>query len=217
MPEKKTSAKKPTARPKPASAHKPKAKVAASAGEAGESRAKPEGAVEHPTEGRTAAKGEGIAPKAQNRFSAARKPKTYVPKPNDIVRRWHLVDADGLVLGRAASRIAHILRGKHKAMYTPHADAGDYVVVINAEKVKLTGSKEEKKIYYRHSLHPGGLKATLARDVRARTPERLIERAVRLMIPRNPLGREVLRKLKIYVGPVHPHQAQHPQPLKLDL
>ena len=143
--------------------------------------------------------------------------RTYSPKASEIQRAWFVIDADGLVLGRVATEVARILRGKHKPMYTPHADAGDYVVVVNAEKVKLTGSKDEKKPYYRHSLHPGGLKTTFARDIRARNPERLIEAAVRRMIPRNPLGREVLRKLKIYVGPAHPHQAQQPKPLKLDL
>ncbi len=211
MPDTKKSAKKPTAHAKPAAARRAKAKTSTHAGEAHA------GAAEQSAKVSTVAKVDVPAPKAQNRFSAARKPKTYMPKPNDIVRSWHVVDLDGLVLGRAASRIAQVLRGKHKPMYTPHADAGDYVVVINAEKVKLTGTKEEKKPYYRHSLHPGGLKTTLARDIRARTPELLIERAVRLMIPRNPLGREVMRKLKIYVGPVHPHQAQDPKPLKLDL
>ena len=208
MPDTKKPAKKPTGAAKPTTAHKPKSRAAAvkagdAAGPSTAAASKPAAPV--------------ITPKSENRFSAARKPKTYMLKPQDIERHWHLVDLDGLVLGRAASRIAHILRGKHKPMYTPHADAGDYVVVVNAEKVKLTGSKDEKKPYYRHSLHPGGLKTTFARDIRARNPERLIEAAVRRMIPRNPLGREVLRKLKIYVGPAHPHQAQQPKPLKLDL
>jgi len=207
MPDTKKAAKKPTARAKPAASHKPKAKASAVAKKEGESA----------VEAHAAVAAETIAPKAQNRFSAARKPKTYVAKPHEIVRAWHLVDVDGLVLGRAASRIAHILRGKHKPIYTPHVDAGDYVVVINAEKVKLTGTKEEKKTYYRHSLHPGGLKTTLARDLRARTPDRLIERAVARMIPRNPLGRECMSKLKIYIGAAHPHAAQQPKPLKLDL
>jgi large subunit ribosomal protein L13 len=182
MPDTKKSAKKPTAHAKPAAARVAKAKTSTHAGEAHP------GAAEQSAKVSAVEKIDVPTPKAQNRFSAARK-----------------------------SRIAQVLRGKHKPMYTPHADAGDYVVVINAEKVKLTGTKEEKKPYYRHSLHPGGLKTTLARDIRARTPELLIERAVRLMIPRNPLGREVMRKLKIYVGPVHPHQAQDPKPLKLDL
>jgi large subunit ribosomal protein L13 len=202
MPDTKKAASKPTARAKSAAPRKPAAKASAVPADVSHAEA-PETVV--------------LGPKAQNRFSAARKPKTYVAKPHEIVRAWHLVDLDGVVLGRAASRIAHILRGKHKPIYTPHVDAGDYVVVINAEKVKLTGSKEEKKTYYRHSLHPGGLKTTLARDLRARTPDRLIERAVSRMIPRNPLGRECMRKLKIYVGTVHPHTAQQPKPLKLDL
>jgi large subunit ribosomal protein L13 len=210
MAESKKPANKPTGRAKPAASRKPKAKVATE--ETGTKRSAAAAASQPAVSGDSAFK-----PKSQNRFSAARKPKTYMVRPQDIVREWHLVDLDGLVLGRAASRIAHILRGKHKPMYTPHADAGDYVVVVNAEKVKLTGSKEDKKPYYRHSLHPGGLKTTLARDMRARNPERLIEAAVRRMIPRNPLGRDVLSKLKIYVGPAHPHQAQQPKPLKLDL
>jgi len=209
MPDTKKSAKKPTSTTKPAAERKPKASTEAV--ETGAAKAGTRGPAP------TTAQAQSLTPKAQNRFSAARKPKTWVAKPHEIVRQWHLVDLDGLVLGRAASRIAHVLRGKHKPIYTPHVDAGDYVVVVNAEKVKLTGSKEEKKPYYRHSLHPGGLKTTLARDMRARNPERLIEAAVRRMIPRNPLGRECLSKLKVYVGPVHPHQAQQPKPLKLDL
>jgi large subunit ribosomal protein L13 len=208
MPEKKKPAQKSSGRAKAAPARKAKTKVSAAAADSKRSDSKTAPAAEAlPV----------IRPKSENRFSTARQPKTYMLKPQDVVRQWHLVDLEGLVLGRAASRIAHILRGKHKPTYTPHADAGDFVVVVNAEKVKLTGSKDEEKPYYRHSLHPGGLKTTLARDMRARNPERLIEAAVRRMIPRNPLGRDVMSKLKIYAGPAHPHQAQQPKPLKLDL
>jgi large subunit ribosomal protein L13 len=207
MAEKKTPAKKASGRAKPVATRKTKVKAAATHADGSPKR-------EASTKEAVVA---SVAPKAQNRFSAARKRTTYMLKAQDIAREWHLVDLDGLVLGRAASRIAHILRGKHKATYTPHADAGDYVVVVNAEKVKLTGTKEESKPYYRHSLHPGGLKTALAKDLRKQTPERILEAAVRRMIPRNPLGRDVMSKLKIYAGPVHPHQAQQPKPLKLDL
>ena len=114
-----------------------------------------------------------------------------------------------------ASRIASILRGKHKPIYTPHVDTGDFVIIVNAEKVKLTGSKDLQKPYYRHSMHPGGLKTILARDVRVRDPERLLQDAIRRMISRNPLGRDMMSKLHVYKGPSHPHQAQKPKPLAL--
>jgi large subunit ribosomal protein L13 len=156
-----------------------------------------------------------VGAKAENRFSQARPPATYMASKNKVDRRWFLVDAEGLVLGRAASRIATILRGKHKVIYTPHVDTGDFVVVINAEKIQLTGGKELKKLYYRHSGHPGGLKTTTAEVVRGRKPEMLMREAVRRMIPRNPLGRQVMSKLKIYAGPIHPHQAQRPEALTL--
>jgi len=154
-------------------------------------------------------------PKSQNRFSAAKPPATYMAPKNKIERRWFLVDAEGLVLGRAASRIATILRGKHKVIYTPHIDTGDFVVVINAEKIQLTGGKELKKLYYTHSGHPGGLKTRTAETVRAKKPELLMWEAVRRMIPRNPLGRQCMSKLKVYAGPIHPHQAQRPEALAL--
>jgi large subunit ribosomal protein L13 len=163
-----------------------------------------------------AAKRPKVAQKTANRFTRAAPFSTFVPdaqhKPS---RRWFVIDATGLILGRAASRIARVLRGKHKPSYTPHADVGDFVIIVNAEKVKLTGSKEEQKPYYRHSMHPGGLKTVIARDVRVRDPERLLEDAIRRMIPRNPLGRDMLRKLHVYRGPTHPHQAQKPEPLAL--
>ncbi len=164
----------------------------------------------------TAAKRPKVAQKTANRFTRAAPFRSFVPsaqhKPS---RRWFVIDATDLVLGRAASRIARVLRGKHKPSYTPHADVGDFVIIINAEKVKLTGSKEEQKPYYRHSMHPGGLKTVIARDVRVRNPERLLEDAIRRMIPRNPLGRDMMRKLHVYRGPTHPHQAQKPEPLAL--
>ncbi len=165
---------------------------------------------------RAAAKA-AIAPKALNPYSKARSFTSYMPTEGQTPRQWFLVDADGLVLGRAASRIAFILRGKHKPVYTPHTDTGDFVVVINAEKIKLTGSKEEDKPYRSHSLHPGGLKTSYARDVRAKQPEELLLKAVQRMIPRSPLGRDMFLKLKVYKGPTHPHQAQRPQPLTLPL
>jgi large subunit ribosomal protein L13 len=155
--------------------------------------------------------------KADNPFSKARPFTSYMAPKNKIERKWFVVDADGLVLGRAASRIAHILRGKHKPQYTPHTDTGDFIVVINAEKVRLTGNKEEEKPYRHHSLFPGGLKTAFARDVRARQPEELIREAVRRMIPRSPLGRAQFLKLKVYAGPTHPHQAQRPEALTLPL
>jgi large subunit ribosomal protein L13 len=157
-----------------------------------------------------------VPQKTDNRFTRAAPFSTFVPHGKQkISRRWFVVDATGLILGRAASRIAMVLRGKNKPTWTPHADVGDFVIIINADKVKLTGSKEEQKPYYRHSMHPGGLKTVLARDVRVRNPERLLEDAIRRMIPRNPLGRDVLGKLHVYRGPTHPHQAQKPEPLAL--
>ena len=141
--------------------------------------------------------------------------KTYSPKRADIERDWFVVDATGLRLGRLASVVASALRGKHKTMYTPHADTGDFVVVVNADKVLLSGRKEDQKIYRRHSGRPGGLKETTAREMRAKKPERMIELAIKGMLPKNSLGRAMYRKLKVYSGPQHPHQAQQPQPLDM--
>lgn len=143
--------------------------------------------------------------------------KTYTPKAGDIERAWHLVDASGLPLGRLASEIAGILKGKHKAMYTPAADTGDFVVVVNAEKVAVTSDKSRTKIYYRHSGFPGGIKAETFESLRQRRPEAIIERAVRGMLPKNRLGRKMIKKLKVYAGPDHPHQAQAPAPLDLQI
>jgi large subunit ribosomal protein L13 len=140
--------------------------------------------------------------------------KTYSAKPADIQRKWYLIDADGVVLGRLATIIAMRLRGKHKPLYTPHIDCGDNIVVINAEKVRLTGRKREDKVFHWHTGHPGGVKTrTMRQLLEGRFPERVIEKAVERMITRNPLGRTQLRKLHVYKGPEHPHQAQNPEVL----
>ncbi len=142
--------------------------------------------------------------------------KTISAKADDVKRDWFLVDADGKTLGRLATEIARRLRGKHKTIYTPHVDTGDYIVVINAEKVRVSGNKAKDKMYYRHSGYMGGLKATNFSDMIERSPERVIEIAVKGMLPRNPLGREMYRKLKVYAGPQHQHTAQQPQPLEIN-
>ena len=141
--------------------------------------------------------------------------KTASARPQDVQHDWFVVDAEGRTLGRLASAIARRLRGKHKAEYTPHVDTGDYIVVVNAEKVRVTGTKERDKIYHRHSGYPGGIKSVSLGKLRATHPERLIAGAVRGMMPRNPLGRAMLRKLKVYSGPSHPHAAQQPRTLEL--
>ena len=140
---------------------------------------------------------------------------TYSAKPSDIKREWHLIDASDKVLGRISTHIAMMLKGKHKPMYTPSMDTGDFIVVINAGKVKLTGSKEDKKLYYTHSMHPGGFRATTASTLRARHPEDLVINAVRRMLPRSALGRQMMRKLKVYAGEAHPHVAQKPVPFEI--
>src|ERR671937_1820229 len=139
--------------------------------------------------------------------------KTYNAKPGEIARRWYVVDAQGKTLGRLATAIAETLRGKRKPQYTPHVDTGDFVVVVNAEKVAVTGKKLDDKIYYRHSGYPGGLKQRTLREELDRRPTEVIRKAVRGMLPRNRLGRAQLRKLKVYAGPEHPHEAQRPEPL----
>lgn len=141
--------------------------------------------------------------------------KTYTPKADEIERRWWVVDAEGKTLGRMATRIAHVLRGKHKPMFTPHLDVGDYVVVINAEKVALTGNKADQKTYFRHSGYMGGEKHIPFRRMIERHPDRVIELAVRGMLPKNTLGRHIRRKLKVYAGTEHPHQSQQPQHLEI--
>ena len=137
--------------------------------------------------------------------------KTYSPKPEHIQRRWYVLDASEQVLGRLATEAAHILRGKHKPIYAPHADVGDYVIIVNASKVVLTGGKETKKIAYRHSGHPGGITATLYEDLLSRRPAFAVEKAVRGMLPKNRLGRSMIKKLHVEAGPEHRHQAQKPE------
>lgn len=141
--------------------------------------------------------------------------RTWMAKPREVEDRWWLVDAKGRVLGRLASQVAKLLIGKHKPEYTPHVDTGDYVVVINAEKVVLTGKKWKEKVYYRHTGWPGGLRQMTAEEMIKRHPERLFYLAVKGMLPKNKLGRKLLKKLKVYAGESHPHQAQKPQPLEL--
>ncbi len=141
--------------------------------------------------------------------------KTYSAKPAEVQRDWYLVDATDKTLGRLASEIARRLRGKHKPVFTPHVDAGDYIVVVNADKIRLTGKKEQDKQYVWHTGYPGGIKSRNVAEVRARHPERLIEHAVRGMLPKNRLGRAMLKKLKVYAGSEHRHHAQQPQPLEL--
>jgi large subunit ribosomal protein L13 len=143
------------------------------------------------------------------------KVKTRFAKKGDVERKWYVVDATDKVLGRLASRIATYLRGKHKPQFTPNVDTGDFIVVINAEKVKLTGKKLDKKIYYHHTGYPGGLKAETARSRLQRKPGQVIMDAVWGMLPKNRLGRKLLKKLKVYRGPEHPHTAQNPEPLEL--
>lgn len=141
--------------------------------------------------------------------------KTYSPKPSEVKHEWYLVDAEGKTLGRLASEIAKVLRGKHKPIYAPHLDTGDYVIVINAEKVHVTGNKLDQKMYYRHSGYPGGLTSITLREQLKRHPTRVIRSAVKGMLPHNRLGRAMMKKLKIYGGDSHPHQAQGPKPLEL--
>ena len=138
--------------------------------------------------------------------------RTYTPKPGEITRAWHVIDATDVVLGRLASQTAILLRGKHKPTFAPHVDVGDFVIIINAEKVALTGAKAEQKKAYRHSGFPGGLTATSYTELLAKNPERAVEKAVRGMLPRTTLGRQQLTKLKVYAGSEHPHAAQQPQP-----
>lgn len=142
--------------------------------------------------------------------------RTYVATPETRERVWHVVDAEGKTLGRLATRVADVLRGKHKPEYTPHCDTGDFVVVVNAAKVAVSGRKREQKTYYRHSGYPGGLRSRTLEEMLERRPEEVIRKAVRGMLPRNRLGRAQLGKLKVYAGPDHPHQAQKPQPLEIE-
>ena len=141
--------------------------------------------------------------------------KSYMQKSETVERKWYVIDATDVPLGRLASRAAHILRGKHKVTYTPHIDCGDNVIIINAEKVKLTGNKEEKKMYYNHSMYPGGLRERTAKVMRERYPEEMVERAVKGMLPHNRLGRQMYRKLFVYKGSEHPHMAQKPEVMEV--
>jgi large subunit ribosomal protein L13 len=141
--------------------------------------------------------------------------RTYSATPREIEREWLVVDAQGQTLGRLATRIASVLRGKHKPIYSPHLDCGDFVIVVNAEKVAVTGRKLDQKMYYRHSGYPGGLKEIDLRKQLQLHPERVVESAVRGMLPKNRLGRKLFKKLKVYAGPTHPHQAQQPKTLEI--
>jgi large subunit ribosomal protein L13 len=141
--------------------------------------------------------------------------RTYTPKPAEVTRTWHVIDATDVVLGRLASQTAVLLRGKHKTTFAPHVDGGDFVIIINAEKVALTGAKLEQKKAYRHSGFPGGLKSTSYTELLAKNPAKAVEKAVRGMLPHTTLGREQLTHLKVYAGPEHPHAAQKPQPFEI--
>ena len=139
--------------------------------------------------------------------------KTYMASPATIERKWYVVDATGYTLGRLASEVAKVLRGKNKAVFTPHIDTGDYVIVVNADKIKVTGKKLDQKIYYRHSDYVGGMKETTLREMMAKKPEKVVELAVKGMLPKGPLGRQMYTKLHVYAGPEHNHQAQKPEVL----
>jgi large subunit ribosomal protein L13 len=141
--------------------------------------------------------------------------KTFMPKESEIDRQWFVVDAEDQVLGRLATQVASILRGKHKPEFTPHLDAGDFIIIVNAEKVRVTGSKDTQKRYYRHSQYPGGIRSLTFNEMIDRHPERVIQTAVRGMLPKNALGRRTLRKLRVYCGPTHPHSGQQPVPLDI--
>jgi large subunit ribosomal protein L13 len=142
--------------------------------------------------------------------------KTFVATPESRQRDWYVVDAEGKTLGRLATQIAEVLRGKRKPEYTPHCDTGDFVVVVNADRIRVTGNKRESKRYYRHTGYPGGIRSRTLGDMLERRPEEVIRKAVRGMLPRNRLARQQLRKLKVYAGPDHPHQAQQPKPLEIE-
>ena len=143
--------------------------------------------------------------------------KSYMAKPQDIVKKWYVVDVADQPLGRIASEVAKVLRGKHKPTFTPHMDTGDFVIILNAEKIKLTGKKWEDKKYYRHSGYPGGLKEITYDKLRAKSPEKILQLAIKGMLPKNALGRSQFKKLKVYAGAEHPHQAQQPEELKVNI
>ena len=142
--------------------------------------------------------------------------KTYYAKPGEVQREWLLVDATDMTLGRLASAVAQVLRGKNKPTYTPHVDTGDFVVVVNCDKIKVTGAKVTDKVYYRYTNHPGGLRQETFQEAMAKHPERVIQHAVKGMLPKGTLGRQMLKKLKVYTGPEHPHQAQNPRKIDLE-
>ncbi len=142
--------------------------------------------------------------------------RTFTPRPTDIERTWHVVDAQDLVLGRMATEVARILRGKHKPTFAPHVDTGDHVIIVNADKVVLTSNKTESKLLWRHSGFPGGIKSQTYGEALGRNPEDTVRRTIRGMLPKNRLGRQMLKKLKVYAGPTHPHAAQNPQPLVIE-
>ena len=139
--------------------------------------------------------------------------KTYMPNPSQVERKWYVVDAEGKTLGRLASEVAKVLRGKNKPVYTPHIDTGDYVIIINAEKVAVTGKKLDQKVYYHHSDYVGGMKETTLKEMMAKKPEKVLELAVKGMLPKGPLGRSMIKKLHVYAGPEHKHEAQKPEVL----
>lgn len=141
--------------------------------------------------------------------------RTFSPKSSDVQRQWHVIDAADLVLGRLASNAAQLLRGKHKPIYAPHVDTGDFVIIVNAEKVALTGNKREQKFAYRHSGYPGGLRAVRYSELLDKHPERAVEKAIKGMLPKTKLGRQMAKKLKVYAGPNHPHAAQQPEPYEI--
>jgi large subunit ribosomal protein L13 len=141
--------------------------------------------------------------------------RTYTPKPADVQRQWHVIDATDVVLGRLASQVAILLRGKHKPIYAPHLDTGDFVIVVNADKVALSGNKREQKRAYRHSGYPGGLRSISYGDLLDKHPERAVEKAIKGMLPKNSLGRKMFGKVKVYAGPEHPHKAQQPVPFEI--
>jgi large subunit ribosomal protein L13 len=141
--------------------------------------------------------------------------RTYSPKPGDVQRQWHVIDATDIVLGRLASHTATLLRGKHKPIYAPHVDTGDFVIIVNAAKVALTGNKRQQKVEYRHSGYAGGLRSTSYEQLLAKNPRRVVEKAVKGMLPSGTLGRQMFSKLKVYAGPEHPHQAQQPVPFEI--
>jgi large subunit ribosomal protein L13 len=142
--------------------------------------------------------------------------RTYSPKAGEIIHAWHVIDAEDIVLGRLATQVATLLRGKHKPTYAPHMDTGDFVVIVNADKVALTGNKREQAFHYRHSGYPGGLRRRSFGELLDKHPERLVERTIKGMLPKNKLGRAMGKKLKVYAGPDHPHQAQKPQPYHIN-